>query len=142
MARDMSPDELRAFLLEGTRTGKVATTRRDGRPHLAPIWFTLDGEDLVFTTHESSVKAKTLRRDPRIVLCVDDQAPPYSFAVIEGEATLSDDVDECRRWATVIGARYMGAEQAEAFGARNGVPGELLVRIHPTRVIAQANVSD
>jgi nitroimidazol reductase NimA-like FMN-containing flavoprotein (pyridoxamine 5'-phosphate oxidase superfamily) len=46
----MSESEWRAFLLEGTRTGKVATTRVDGRPHVAPIWFDLDGDTLVFTT--------------------------------------------------------------------------------------------
>jgi len=46
----MTPDECRAFLLARARTGKLATVRADGRPHIAPIWFTLDGDDLIFTT--------------------------------------------------------------------------------------------
>ena len=142
MARDMSPEETRAFLLHGTRTGKVATTRADGRPHVAPIWFTLDGDDVLFNTHETSVKGKSLARDPRVMLSVDEESPPYSFVLIEGTATLGTDVGESRRWATVIGGRYMGADRAEEYGARNGVQGEYLVRVTPTKVIAVADVSD
>jgi PPOX class probable F420-dependent enzyme len=72
---------------------------------VTPVWFVLDRNDLVFTTEESSVQAKALRRDPRVVLCVDDQEPPYSYALIEGDVTLSDDLDALRRWSTVIGGR-------------------------------------
>jgi PPOX class probable F420-dependent enzyme len=141
MGHEMSDDERRAFLLEGTRTGKLATTRKDGRPHITPIWFLLDGDDVIFTTHETSLKAKTVRRDPRVAMCVDDQAPMYSFVIIEGVATVSDDLDELRRWATLIGGRYMGADRAEEYGARNGVPGEVIVRITPKRMIAERDVA-
>jgi PPOX class probable F420-dependent enzyme len=142
MVREMTPDETRSFLLEGTRTGKLALVRADGRPHVTPTWFTLDGEDVVLTTHGTSMKAKAIRREPRVALCVDDQAPPYSYVMVEGTATLSDDLDELRRCATAVGGRYMGADRADEFGTRNAVPGELLVRITPTRVIAKADISD
>jgi PPOX class probable F420-dependent enzyme len=142
MAREMTRDEARAFLLEGTRTGKFATTRADGRPHVTPIWFTLDGEDMVFTTGDASLKAKGVRRDDRVCVCVDDQTPPYSYVMFEGTAILADDLEELRRWATVVGGRYMGADRAEEFGARNAVAGEVLVRITPTRVIARADIAD
>jgi PPOX class probable F420-dependent enzyme len=142
MARDMNQDETRAFLLEGTRTGKVATTRADGRPHVTPVWFVLNGDVVMWTTGESSLKAKAIRRDGRVCMCVDDQAPPYSYVMVEGTASLSDDLEELRRWATVIGGRYMGPDRAEEFGVRNAVPGELLVRITPTHVIARAAVAD
>jgi PPOX class probable F420-dependent enzyme len=142
MPREMTREETRAFLLDGTRTGKLATVRADGRPHVTPIWFTLDGEDLVFTTHGTSIKAKALRRDDRVCMCVDDQTAPYSYVMVEGTAALSEDLDELVRWATVIGGRYMGVDRAEEFGARNGVPGELLVRITPTRVVTRAEMAD
>jgi PPOX class probable F420-dependent enzyme len=140
--REMTRDETTAFLLEGTRTGKLATTRADGRPHITPIWFVLDGDHVVWTTGENSLKAKAIRRDARVCMCVDDQAPPYSYVMIEGTATLSDDLDALRQWATLIGGRYMGAERADEFGARNAVPGELLVRTAPTRVLARADIAD
>ncbi|WP_407642578.1 PPOX class F420-dependent oxidoreductase [Actinomadura craniellae] len=138
----MTESEWRDFVSAGTRTGKAALTRKDGAPHVTPIWFVLDGGDLVFTTHEESLKGRILRRDPRISICVDDQEPPYSFVIIQGTAELSEDLTELTRWATAIGARYMGADRAVEFGARNGVPGEYLVRVPLTRVIAQRAVSD
>jgi PPOX class probable F420-dependent enzyme len=139
----MAPEEWRAFLREGTRTGKLATVRRDGRPHVVPIWFVLGDEDrLVLTTGADTVKGRNLRRDPRVCLCVDDERPPFAFVMVEGEASLSEDPDELLRWATAIGGRYMGAEAAEAFGRRNAVPGELLVVIRPVRVVAEAGVAE
>lgn len=140
--RTLSPEETRAFLLSGTRTGKLATVRADGRPHIAPIWFDLDGDTLVFTTWHTTVKAANIRRDPRVSLCVDDETPPFAYVVIEGTATLVDDLDLLKHWATRIAARYMGAAQAEAYGQRNSVPGELVVRLEPTKILAQANIAD
>ncbi|MHA6761558.1 PPOX class F420-dependent oxidoreductase [Streptacidiphilus sp. PAMC 29251] len=142
MANPMTETEWRAFLSEGTRTGKLATTRADGRPHVAPIWFLLDGDDLVFNTATDSVKGRTLARDGRVALCVDDDRPPFSFALVEGTATLSDDLDELRHWATRIAARYMGEDRAEEYGARNGVAGELLVRVRIGKVVALAALTD
>jgi PPOX class probable F420-dependent enzyme len=142
MAHEMSADERRQFVLEGTLTGKVATTRADGRPHVTPVWFTLDGDQIVFTTDETSLKAKAIGRDERVCVCVDDQTPPYSYVMVEGTATLSDDLDELRRVATAVGARYMGADRADEFGARNAVPGEMLVRVTPTRMVTRAEMAD
>ena len=142
MAHAMTTSEWQEFVSSGTRTGKAGVTSADGTPHVTPIWFLLDGDDLVFTTHESSVKGKALRRDPRICVCVDDDTPPFSFVSLWGTASLSEDLDELRRWATELGGRYMGADRAEEFGARNGVPGELLVRVRVTKVAATRNLAD
>jgi len=139
--REMSEDETRAFLLEGTRTGKLAWVSKDGRPHVAPIWFVLDGEDVIFNTHETSGKAKALKREGRASLVVDDQAPPYSFVKIDGSITFDDDLDHVRAVATHIGGRYMGADRAEEFGARNGTDGELVVRLTPDRIAAKGDIS-
>jgi PPOX class probable F420-dependent enzyme len=139
--RTMTTDETRSFLEAGTRTAKVATMRRDGRPHVVPVWFVLDGDDVVFTTGERSLKGKALQRDPRVSLCVDDERPLYSYVTINGLASLGTELDELRRLATRIGGRYMGAERAEEFGRRNAVAGELLVRVKPVDVIAHADVA-
>jgi PPOX class probable F420-dependent enzyme len=142
MAYEMSDDERRAFLLHATRTAKLATTRADRRPHVAPIWFVLDGDDVIFTTGRDTVKGRTLRRDPRVSLCVDDATPPFAFVIIDGLAELSDDLDEMLAWATAIGGRYMGQDQAEQFGRRNAVEGELLVRVRATHVVARGAIAD
>lgn len=139
---NMTRDEYIAFLLEGTRTAKVATVKDDGQPHTTPVWFLIDGEEIVFTTWYDSVKAANLRRDPRIAMCVDDQTPPYAFVMVEGTVTISESPEDLRKWATRIGARYMGEDRAEEFGARNSVEGELLIRVKPTKVIAQKDMAE
>jgi PPOX class probable F420-dependent enzyme len=107
-----------------------------------PIWFDLDGDDLVFTIGEKTTKAANLRRDPRAAIVVDDERPPYAYVLIEGSARFSDDLAELRRWATRIGGRYMGADRAEEFGARNGVPGEVLVRLRMEKIVALQGITD
>lgn len=141
MARAMTTDQVRDFLGHGTRTAKVATVMQDSRPHVMPVWFVLDGEQLVFTTGADSVKGRNLRRDPRIAVLVDDETPPYAFVQVRGRVTLHDELDELLQFATAIGARYMGEDRAEEFGRRNAVPGELLVRVTPERVIAEDDVA-
>jgi PPOX class probable F420-dependent enzyme len=137
----MTAAEVREFLAYGTRTAKLATVSRSGAPHVMPVWFVLDGEQLVLMTGAESVKGRNLRRDPRVAVVVDDEAPPYAFVHIRGRAAISEDLGELLRYATEIGARYMGAERAGEFGRRNAQPGELLVRITPERVISEADVA-
>ena len=109
----MSADEWRAFLREPARPAMLATVRADGRPHVAPVWIALD-----------------------------DDRPPFSYVLVEGTAEVSEDMGDLLDWATRIGGRYMGADAADAFGRRNAVPGELLVRVRPARVVARKNISD
>ena len=135
-----------SFLSAGTRTGMLGYVAADGRPLVAPVWFVLDiGEDagqLVFNTGRKTSKGRALARDSRIVICVDDPHPPYSFVQVQGVATVSDDTQDVLDVATRIGARYMGGERAEEFGRRNSAPGELVVRVRPTKVVAAFNVAD
>ena len=138
----MSEEQCLAFVLAEPHTAKLATVKANGAPHVAPVWIGLDGQEVVFMTREGSVKHKAMARDPRVAICVDDERPPFAWVLIEGEATLSDDLEQLRDWATRIGGRYMGADRAEEYGARNGVPGEILVRVRPTRIAGESGVAD
>ena len=139
----MTREEWRGFIEDPARPAMLATVRPDGRPHLAPIWIVLDDDDtIVFTTGASTVKGRALQADPRVTLCVDDDRPPFSYVMIEGTAEVSDDLDAMLPWAIRLGGRYMGEHKAEAFGRRTAVPGELLVRVTPTRVVTRRNMSD
>jgi PPOX class probable F420-dependent enzyme len=132
----ISDPDVRDFLTQGTRTGKLGYLSSSGRPLVTPIWFILEGDSLVFNTGAATAKGRALARDPRATLCVDLEEPPYAFVQVQGEAELSEDPAELLRTATAIATRSMGAEQAEQFGRRNAVPGELVVRLRPTRVLA------
>ena len=133
--------EVRAFLTEGTRTGKLSFLSAGGRPLVTPVWFVLEDDTVVFNTGQDTAKGRYLARDPRVSLCVDLEAPPYAFVQVQGDAELSEEPGELVRTATLIGARYMGRERAEEFGKRNGVPGELVVRVRPAKVLAAFNMT-
>jgi nitroimidazol reductase NimA-like FMN-containing flavoprotein (pyridoxamine 5'-phosphate oxidase superfamily) len=88
---EMTKTEIRKFLTQGTFTAKLATVKKNGSPHVVPIWFVLDDRkgrtrkrvgDAVFTTYERSIKAKNIQRNNRVSICVDDQTPQYSFVTI------------------------------------------------------------
>ncbi|MCW0214688.1 MAG: PPOX class F420-dependent oxidoreductase [Pseudonocardia sp.] len=140
-SQNLSP-EIVDFLNHGTRTGKIAFTAADGRPLIAPVWFLVEDDVIVFNTGAGTAKGKALRRDPRVALAVDVEEPPYAFVQVQGVAELSEEPAELIRTATALAGRYMGADRAEEYGKRNGVPGELVVRVRPTKVVANLAVAD
>ena len=139
----MTPAEWREFLLFGTRTAKIATVRSNGYPHVAPVWFILEGDELVFTTWKMSVKGKNLLRDPHVMISVDDERPPFAFVLIDGTAAVQElSPKELLPWTTRIAGRYVASGQADVYGKRNAVEGELLVRVRLTKVNAQKDLAD
>lgn len=137
----ISDTRVREFLQHGTRTGKLGYTVSNGRPLVAPIWFVVDGEELVFNTGKDTVKGAAIARDSRVTLCVDLQQPPYAFVQVQGEAATSEDPGELLRTATAIAGRYMGVDCAEEFGRRNAAEGELVVRLRPAKIIAEFDLT-
>lgn len=138
----MTGDEYREFLSEGTRTAKLATAREDGRPHVVPIWFVMDGEELVFVTSKGSVKGRNIRRDGRVAICVDSSDPPYAYVLIEGTTTTTEDPDELLYWSTRNAAGYVGEEKAEEYGKLNAGEGMMLVRVTPGHVVSENSITE
>lgn len=141
MSSRMTREDAFAFLAEGTRTAKLATVSGSGRPHVVPVWFVLDGEEIVFTTGRDTVKGRNLRRDGWACLCVDDERPPFAYVQVRGRATVTEDAPGLLDWTRRIAERYVGPEQADAFGRRNAVDTELLVRVTPEKLIALDDIA-
>lgn len=140
---EMTKAEYTEFLTTPARCGKLATVREDGRPHVVPIWFVLDGENLIFTAWHTSIKVKNILRDGRVAICIDEDTPPYHYVLIEGHAELMDSSPEAgKHWAGLIGGRYMGQDRAQEFGERNGVEGEWVFRLIPEKVIAYKDMTN
>jgi len=127
--QSMSRGEVLRFLAEGTRTGKLATASRTGRPHVAPIWFVVDGDDLVFTTGKASVKGRNLAANPRAALSVDVSEFPYDFVVVRGPVAVVENPPDMLAWTTRLAERYVPAGRAEEYGERNAGLDELLCRL-------------
>ena len=141
--RDMTEAEWSAFIREGTRTGKLAVVLPSGRPAVTPVWFLYEDDGKIrFNTWGTSPKARAMRAEPRVSLLVDMEEPPYAFVRIEATARLvDDDAALIRRVATEAGGRYMGADRAEEYGARNGVEGEVVVELTLVKVTAIDDLS-
>ena len=146
---EMSKAEVVRFLMQGTFTGKLATVKKDGTPHVVPIWFVIENGkgigkagNIILTTGVSSVKANNIRYDSRVSICIDDQQFPYSFVTIHGTAKIYPyKQKEVVEWATKIAERYVGKKNAKKYGEINGGEGTVLVRIKPTKVIAEKDIS-
>ncbi|HEX6293530.1 MAG TPA: PPOX class F420-dependent oxidoreductase [Nitrososphaeraceae archaeon] len=143
---EMTKDEIRNFPLQGTFTGKLGTINKNETPHIVPIWFTLDEDEdnILFNTDNKSVKAKNIRRDNRVRLCVDDQVPLFLFVTIDGGIAeiISNEPSKVYKWAKIIATRYMGNDKAEEYDKRNSSEGELLMKIKPTKVIGQKDIAE
>ncbi len=113
---------------------------RVSRPHVAPVWFTVDGRDLVFSTSSRSVKARNLNRDPRVAVTVDDETPPFAFVSITGHARLITRPDDFPSWTTRIATRYVGAQRGPELGKLYTEMDDLLVRVHIDSLTARADV--
>lgn len=137
----MTRAEAIEFLADGTRTGKLATASATGAPHVAPIWFVVDGDDLVFTTGGDSVKGRNLLANPRAGLAVDVSEYPYDFVVVRGPVAISEDPEELLTWATRVAGRYVPQGRAAEYGRRNGCPGELLCRLRLERVTGLTDIA-
>jgi PPOX class probable F420-dependent enzyme len=139
--RTMTHDEALAFLSDGVRTAKLATTRADGAPDVVPVWFVVDGDQVVFSCAGSSVKARNLARDPRAALAVDDEAFPHAFVTVRGTVEVAARPDDLLAWTTRIAERYVGAERAGEYGERNAEIDDWLVRLTPKSILARADVA-
>ena len=141
MATKMTAEEILAYIDEKPRTAHIATVRTDGRPHVSTIWVIRDGDDIVFTTWHTSVKGRNLARAGQAALSIDDTSEGSSYVAIEGTVTIDPDPALSRQWATRIGGKYMGADRAEEFGERNGIPGEVVCRLRPTHLSGMRGVT-
>ena len=142
MAQTLTPSEALDWVFDKPRTAKLGIVTASGAPFVAPIWVARDGDRLVFNTGVDTAKGKAIARDPRVCLCFDDEAPPFAFVIVRGTVEISEDLPDVRGWAGIIAARYMGDDQADAYGERNGVPGELLVTVTPTKITAALDIAD
>lgn len=142
----MTPDELRAFLDEG-RTLVVATTGRDGRPHLVALWYVMrDGEPWIFT-YGASQKVKNLERVPAATLMVESgtEYAELRGATLYADAEIVRDPQVIADVAEELFARYEG----RAASGTDGIPAKtraavrartakrVAVRFRPTRVVSR-----
>ena len=117
----MSEAELEAFLGQTfpTPLGVISTLRRDGSPHLVPVWFRWESGAVRIWTTEKRVWVRNLLRDPRVAFSVQTFEAPYPAVMIRGSATVetADDAATVEK-APAITRRYIAPDDVEGYVAR------------------------
>lgn len=114
----LSPAELDAFLAEPGHLLRLATVDADGWPRVVPLWFLAEPGRLLFTPRARSAFLDNLRRDPRVGVSVDEEAPPYRKLTVQAEVELVHDLGEDDAWRDLyraIARRYLDADEAERY---------------------------
>ena len=116
-------------ILEDKAYGHVITFNASGKPQVTMVWVDVDGDEVVFNTAEGRLKPKNLRRDPRVVVSVQDRNDPQSYMVFHGNATISEAGADAH--IDKLAKRFLGADK---YPFRR--PGEkrLIVRVKVDRI--------
>jgi PPOX class probable F420-dependent enzyme len=140
----MTDAEVLAFLSKDTRVLQLATIGKDGAPHQAPMWFTMDDGKIVFRSFTKSQKIVNLMRDPRLSVLVEqgDAYAQLQGVMIQGTASLITDPEYVLKIYGRLAARYpmVGDEPIKlddnslenAFG--RFAPKNTAVIVEPTKV--------
>ena len=114
----MTTTERDEFLQQPGVLCRIATIRPDGAPHVTPIWFLCEDDEVLVTPRKESSWLEHLRRDPRVAVTIDEEPGPYRKVTVEGVARIAYDLgrdDEWRDTYRRIARRYVPAEGAEHY---------------------------
>jgi PPOX class probable F420-dependent enzyme len=126
--------------INSQKWASVTTLRADGSPTNSIIFFAREGDTLYFSTTESRLKTKTLRRDPRIAVCVLDEGAPYRFVNVEGVAVIEDqDVVPGHIEINRVMRGEPDWQPPEGFAERLKNDGRVIVKVNATRVSGVVN---
>ena len=125
-------NERQLRFVEKPRIGRLGTTNRDGTPHVAPIWYRFDDGAFLVLTERASQKHKNIEREPRVVLCIDDEQPPYHTVLVRGRVTVEDAPG--REWRETLAIHYLGEVNGRRYIAQNMHPNDVMLRIVPEKV--------
>jgi PPOX class probable F420-dependent enzyme len=125
-------DQQREFLMQH-RLCVVGVDRRAGPPHLSPVYYVMDGDDLLISTTHERFKAKAIKRNPEVSVCVMAEALPFPYLLVYGNGTLEDEgaVELMLRIGERITGTPVADEARPAVEQRAKDEGRLVLRVTP-----------
>lgn len=130
----MTPDEIQSFL-NGPHIAHIAVLRRDGSPHVTPVWYEYNGHNILAIAEETTLKVRCVKREPRVSVSIATSDVPYRYVQITGFADVSDSgAEEALRSMSL---RYKGPDLGPPYVDRIlETKGHfVLITIRPDRVI-------
>lgn len=130
----MMPDEHREFL-ENHRLAVVAVQRKDKPPSLSPVYYTVDGDEIVISTTATRLKGRVVRRSPDVVLCVLDEEFPFPYLTVYGKGRIEQDgaVEVMARIGEVMFGNPIGPEAFPMLEERARTEQRVVLRVTPER---------
>ena len=133
----MTSKELAEFLRRPF-VASLTTVRADGTLQVTPIWYESDGEAFFCIFGRNTVKARNIRRDPRVSLCIATHDEPYRYVIIDGTGEIRTEgaAERCQS----ISSRYWGKERGEQFAHKLVAEGDTVVlSVRPNRMLTESN---
>jgi PPOX class probable F420-dependent enzyme len=133
----LTDEEVRVFLDEH-KVMQVATNGRRGFPHVTPLWFVSDGDELVAWTYAKSQKAKNLERDTRATIAIEDGVEYQELrgVMLECQVEVEHDTERVARVGEALVDRYGGGSEEMKESFRKQAPKRVGLRFKPSRVVS------
>jgi PPOX class probable F420-dependent enzyme len=122
------------------RTCIFGYNRKSDGPAMTVVYYVLDGDDLLISTMAARAKARTVRRDPRVSLCILDEQWPLTYLQVYGHATLEEDfgqaVDVMRRVIDLMAGTEVSSAKLSEIERICREEQRVVVRIRPYATFA------
>jgi PPOX class probable F420-dependent enzyme len=116
-------------LIEAKNFAHLATLRRDGSPHVAPVWVDHDGDIILVNTAVGRVKQKNIMKDPRVGLSITDQNNPYERVEIRGRV-VSQTREGAEEHIDKLANKYTGKKYQKSSADER----RIIIKIEPLQI--------
>ncbi len=132
----LGKEEIEAFLRE-PNVAVIATVTPDGSPHAVPTWYEYDNGEIVLHMGAGSRRYGNIKRNSRVVVCIDTRTPPYKAAIIEGRARTEEtkpgaEDERTRRMAVHYLGEAVGNRYADAMKGQSPI----VAHVSPERILS------
>jgi PPOX class probable F420-dependent enzyme len=112
--------------------------RRNGPPSLSPVYYFMDGAEIVISTMDSRVKAKAVRRNPEVSVCVLDEKMPFAYLTVYGHARVEEEgaVDVMMGVGEAMTGNPVSEAARPSLEKRAKDEGRVVIRVKPAQVVA------
>lgn len=140
----MSAQEIEGFL-SGGHTARIATVKPDNSPHVTPVWYLWENNQLLVTIPKDSVKARNIRQNNKVAVTIDTDKAPIKAVIIEGTAKIEELSDEImRKIDRRMAAKYVKPEYLDEYMEWSNAEGieYIYVRVRPEKIISWDDSKD
>ena len=129
----MSPEEIEDFLSE-SNIARIATVRPNNLPHVTPVWYLWENNQLLIAIMKGSVKESNIRQNNKVAVTVDSNMAPNKGVIIEGTAKIEELSNDMERR---IGLRYLKTENLDEYMEyAHAFLSSVLIKIRPEKIIS------